>query len=138
MLKVAMIGAGRGGSILLPLLTGYKDLKLVGIAEIDPKAPGLPTARRLGIPITKDFRKLINQPDLDVIIDVTRSAAVAKQLKRLKRPGLEIIGGVSAKLFWDLIQDCKKKAAELETLNFSLGQKEDLLHQIHVLASQNR
>ena len=138
MLRVALIGAGRGGSALLPILLGYKDLRLIGIAEINPKAPGLAIARRLEIPITRDFRKLLDQPDLDVVIDVTRNPAVAKQLKRLKRPGLEIIGGLSAKLFWDLIQDRDRKAAELQTLNSSLEQKEGLLHQIHVLVSQGR
>src|SRR2546422_8692034 len=61
--NVAIIGAGAGGSALLTILAPDPLVRIVGVAEIDPKAPGLRLAKRYGIPVTRNFRDLLSSEE---------------------------------------------------------------------------
>ena len=49
--RVAIIGAGAGGSALLSILARDPLVRIVGIAEINSKAPGLRLAKLYGVPV---------------------------------------------------------------------------------------
>jgi two-component system sensor histidine kinase DegS len=51
---VAIIGAGRGGTALMEIFATDPLVDIVAVAEINPEAPGLPLAKRLKIPVTRD------------------------------------------------------------------------------------
>jgi len=71
-------------------------------------------ARRLKIPVTDDYRRLLaGRPDL--MIDVTGSPAVRAGLEAAP-DSVEIIGGLSAKFMWQLIEERIKSQAMAEVL----------------------
>ncbi len=113
MTNVVIIGAGKGGRALLEMFSGDPTVTIFGIADVNPWAPGLELARRLNIPVATDLRTLITDPRLDLIIDVTGSAEVAREIQRLKPPLTEVMGGASAKFMWDLLAE-RKRSVELE------------------------
>ncbi|HEY5599461.1 MAG TPA: sigma 54-interacting transcriptional regulator, partial [Candidatus Manganitrophaceae bacterium] len=114
MTKVAIIGAGRGGTALIEILHKDPLVKIVGIADVNRDAPGLDLARRFKIPTTTDYRKLVKE-GIDLVIDVTGSKAVREDLE--KNPGkVEVIGGLSAKFMWQLIEERIKSKAMAEVL----------------------
>ncbi len=113
--KVAVIGAGRGGVALLKLLSGYPDLELVSIAEVDDNAPGLKLARQMGIPITRNYQDFAKMKDLDLVINVTGDPSVSKYLGKEKKGSQEILGGVSAKLLWNLVYNLKCREEDLNS-----------------------
>ena len=76
--RVAIIGAGAGGSALLSILARDPLVRIVGIAEINPKAPGLRLAKRYGIPVVRDYKELLGSEEVDLIIDVTGDATAAR------------------------------------------------------------
>src|SRR5437660_11072602 len=102
--NVAIIGAGAGGSALLTILAPDPLVRIVGVAEIDPKAPGLRLAKRYGIPVTRNFRDLLSSEEVDLIIDVTGNPGVENALLELDRAGVAVIRGTSAKFMWQLIE----------------------------------
>lgn len=57
--RIAIIGAGRGGSALIHIFTEDPLVKILKIADENLRAPGIKLARQLGIPATRDFRKLL-------------------------------------------------------------------------------
>jgi len=79
-------------------------VRIVGVAEINPKAPGLRIAKRYGIPVTQDFRELLSSEEVDLIIDVTGNWEVEEALAEFDRVGVAVIGGTSAKFMWQLIE----------------------------------
>src|SRR6266498_5925097 len=83
--NVAIIGAGSGGSALLTILAPDPLVRIVGVAEINPKAPGLRLARRYGIPVMRNFRDLLSSEEVDLIIDVTGNVGVENALLELDR-----------------------------------------------------
>ena len=81
MIRVAIIGAGRGGTSLIHILHDDPLVTIVGVADLDPHAAGVILARQLKIPTTSDYRRLLRLPKVDTIIDVTGSAEVADALE---------------------------------------------------------
>ncbi|MEW6324075.1 MAG: sigma 54-interacting transcriptional regulator [Nitrospirota bacterium] len=114
MTRVAIIGAGRGGAALIELLQKDPLVTITGVADVQPDAPGMDLARRLNIPTTPDYRTLLKQP-VDIIIDVTGNEKIRASLETLRARGIELIGGLSARLMWQLIEErIKTKALEEE------------------------
>lgn len=116
--NVAIIGAGRGGTALMEIFANDPLVQIVGVAEIDPQAPGLSLAKRLRIPVTQDYRELLAMERVDLIIDVSGSPDVWQFLQDFHRMGVTIIGGASAKFMWELIEARIRATSEIEkTLN---------------------
>ncbi len=103
--NVAIIGAGRGGTSLVEIFQNDPLVKIIGVAEINSNAPGVKLARRLKIPVTRDYRKLLRSGQVDLLIDVTGDSEVERALLELKYPGVAVIGGPSAKFMWQLIEE---------------------------------
>ncbi len=116
--SVAIIGAGRGGTALMEIFANDPLVQIVGVAELDPGAPGLELAKQLRIPITRDYRQLLAMERVDLVIDVSGDADVWQFLQDFHRMGVTIIGGASAKFMWELIGARIRATAEIEkTLN---------------------
>lgn len=111
---VAMIGAGRGGTALMEIFANDPLVKIVGVAEINPRAPGLGLAKRLKIPITRDYRRLLDMEQVDLVIDVSGNPDVDEYLQKFHRMGVTVIGGASAKFMWQLIEARIRATAEIE------------------------
>lgn len=110
--NVAIIGAGAGGSALLTILAPDPLVRIVGVAEINPKAPGLRLAKRYGIPVSRNFRNLVSSEEVGLVIDVTGNPDVEDALLELDRVGVAIIRGASAKFMWQLIEARVRANAE--------------------------
>ncbi|MGE3151125.1 MAG: histidine kinase [Nitrospiraceae bacterium] len=111
---MAILGAGQGGTAIIEILAPDPLVKIIGIAETNPDAVGLSLARRLKIPVTRDFRKLLTMKRVDLIIDVTGDPTVEATLQDFYRMGVTVIGGASAKFMWQLIEARIRATAEIE------------------------
>ena len=97
---------------MLTILAPDPLVRIVGVAEINPKAPGLRLARRYNIPVTRDFHELLCSEDVDLIIDVTGNWEVEEVLAEFDRVGVAVIGGASAKFMWQLVEARVQAIAE--------------------------
>lgn len=138
--NVAIIGGGRGGTALIELFTRCKGIAIMGIADINPDAPGLRLACNLGIPTTTDPVSLIADPIVDLIVDVTGNPSVSALIERHKSARAEILGGTAAKLVWSLIQDERElyehlaHADKLSTLGtFAAGIAHEFNNPLHMM-----
>lgn len=103
-MRVAILGAGQGGSALLELFVRTPGVAVSGVADHDPRAPGLRRARELGIPIAVNVAELLSSYQTDLIVDVTGDPEVARWITAHHPPGTEVLGGTGAKLLWNLVQ----------------------------------
>ncbi len=116
--SIAIIGAGRGGSALLSILLGESNIRIAGICDIDPDAPGLKLAKKANIFTCTNFKNIIEKKP-DIVINVTGDDAVkASILRYLKRksPETSVIDGKSAKLFWDLLEKRRQAKEDVKAL----------------------
>jgi two-component system sensor histidine kinase DegS len=114
MIKVAIIGAGRGGTSLIEILHNDPFVKIVGVADIDQHAPGIKLAQKLGIPITTEYTQFLHPRKADIIIDVTGNKSVERTLLKQAPSGISVIGGSVAKFMWQLIDEQIRSKQETE------------------------
>jgi two-component system sensor histidine kinase DegS len=114
MTHVAIIGAGRGGTALIEIFHKDPLVKILGVADIRPQAPGLKLAKKLKIPTATDYRRLLGLSHLEVLIDVTGNPEVEKQLLNLRPRNVAVIGGPTARFMWQLIEAQIQSRHELE------------------------
>ena len=112
--KTLIVGGGRGCFAILPMLSNEKNIHILAICDINKTAPGVMLAKKFGIPVTKDFKDFIQKNVVDFIIDVTGNPEVNLMLNSMKKPGVEILGGLSAKLVLELVLERENKKEETE------------------------
>ena len=122
MTNVVIVGAGKGGRALLEMLVGDRTVCLLGIADLNAWAPGIEFARRVNVPVTTDYRALVRDPRVDLIIDVTGNPDVHRTVLELKPEAAEVMGGIGARFMWDLLAE-RKRSEELED-RYSLAVRE--------------
>ncbi|HPT83419.1 MAG TPA: methyl-accepting chemotaxis protein [Limnochordia bacterium] len=101
--QVAIIGGGPGGAALLKTLMDSPEVRIVGIADVNPNCPGIRLARQHGIFTTRDFRDLLKVPGKKIIFDATGSAAVAEQLAAAASETTIVVVPEVAKLIWEMV-----------------------------------
>jgi two-component system NtrC family sensor kinase len=108
--NLAIVGAGRQGmSILAALLPPRKEdesLRVIGVADLNPEAPGILYAYRHNLFVTVNFTDLLQLPDLDIIVNATGRPEVSRQLNEQRSEALIILSvdrPYSWADFWDLI-----------------------------------
>ncbi|OGW37195.1 MAG: hypothetical protein A2Y97_11505 [Nitrospirae bacterium RBG_13_39_12] len=111
--NILIIGAGKGGSLLIDLFYKSMTVNIIGVVDINADAPGIKLAGKFGIPTAADYKEFLNNKDLNEIFNVTGSEKVQEDLLRLKPSNVEVIGGHSAKLIWDLIEERKQVEEKL-------------------------
>ncbi len=81
-ITVAIIGAGRTGSMLLNELLKYPYVSVVGIADVKRGAPGMMLAAEKGVHCTTDPMALVDRgDDIDILIVVCGDAGLKRTIK---------------------------------------------------------
>ena len=114
--KIAIVGAGKGGTAFLDLLSHLSDVKIVGIVDKDHSAPGLTRARELGVSVWDNIENLIAHGGVNLIVDVTGNPEMARLIGKHKSEQAEVLGGVASKLLWNVAQyEARMQAQVLQT-----------------------
>lgn len=111
--RIAILGAGKGGSAFLDMFSHLPDVEIVGITDKYPTAPGLRRARDLGIPVMDDVVSLIAREDTHLILDVTGDSNMERLIADRKSPATEVLGGTAAKLLWTLVLHASQMEQQL-------------------------
>ena len=105
--NAAIVGGGKGCESFIRMVEedklGRFRLRICGVAEIDPDAPGIRLARELGITtVTSDYRELYDIEGLDLIIELTGDLKVRDDIERTRPRHLKLIDHFGATLFWEV------------------------------------
>jgi two-component system NtrC family sensor kinase len=116
-LGVAIVGGGRACYDLLRLLDKDRlsrlKMRILGVSDVNPDAPGLMYARELGLFASSNMEDLFQLEGLNLVVELTGSSAVRDQLYMKKPSGISVIDHKATRLLWDLIQ-IEMEKAELE------------------------
>lgn len=125
--RVAIVGGGKGGAAILQAIHSLEGVVVLGLAEINPDAPGALLARKLNVPVFQDFRQLVSQAALDVIIEATGNDKIPEIITKEKNPHSSLIDSHAAKLMMNLVESrenvlnaIKDRARELATMGAEL------------------
>jgi len=119
-MKTAIIGGGRGCQAIIELAKSafLKELQLdvILVADVDPNAPGMRRAREYEIEITTDMMNVLRHPDVEIIIELTGSDEVLREIYRLLPEGMKLIDHTFAHIFWDLVNAQEERRNQLEEM----------------------
>lgn len=107
LLKIGIIGGGRGCQKVLEQTAKSSGTKpriiIIGVADPDPQAPGVTTAKTLGIPVYEDCLKVLRQ-NPDLILELTGSPKVREIINHHKPAHTQVIDHIQSRLFWELVK----------------------------------
>ncbi|HHX74287.1 MAG TPA: chemotaxis protein [Firmicutes bacterium] len=103
-MNIGIVGGGRGGLSVLTLLLTIPNVNVLWISDLQDDAPAFSRAEAAGINTVKDFVPLLQDPDLDLVIEVTGVAAVQDLLNEHKRHDLSIMDAKAAKLLITIVE----------------------------------
>lgn len=112
-LKVMIVGAGKGGTALIDLFARGAGVEVAGVADKNPRAPGLRLARRLNIPTATNVADLMAKDGAHLIVDVTGDATMPAQIAAAHASNVETMSGRAARLLWTLVQEEQELRAQL-------------------------
>src|SRR3972149_11752992 len=113
MIKIAVIGAGNGGSALLDIFHTNGNVKIIGITDKDKNAPGLNLAKEWGIFVAEDIKQFYSH-NPDIIINATGKPGVSEFIKESFPYPIEVVDGLGAKLLWELVSRNQKAKKDME------------------------
>jgi len=107
-LNVAFVGGGKACYDLLQMLDNERlsrlKMKILGVADIDPQAPGLVYAKKHKLFTCSNFKDLYCLKELNFIIELTGSTEVREAIRQTTPPEISLIGHRGARLLFDLVQ----------------------------------
>lgn len=132
MLRVAIIGGGRGGLVILKTLLQVPDIQIVGIADINPQAPALNLARSNRIQATTNMEDLLKATGKQIVIEATGVEAVRQRIHDLAGPETTVVDSDAALLMMSIV---RSKEQVINTLEEQVGNLAQVTNQ---LAATNR
>ena len=118
-LNAAIVGGGKACYDLLSLLDQDRlsrmKMKILGVSDVDPDAPGLRYAKTSGLLATTRMEELFCLEGLNLVIELTGIPKVRDEIYRKKPADVSVIDHRAIRLIWDLIQiEMEKTALEKE------------------------
>lgn len=114
---VAVVGAGVISAEYLRTLTTFPDIRLVAVADIVPERAAA-AARTHGIPLAGDLPTVLDEPDVELIVNLTVPAAHAQVAAAALRAGKHVYG---EKPLTSAPADAEKLLAEASERGLLLG-----------------
>ena len=115
MIKVAIVGAGKGGSSLMDVFHANGEVKVVGITDKDKNAQGLSLAKEWSIFVAKDINDLYSR-NPEIIINATGRPEATKLIKDTAPYPVEVIEGASAKFLYELVRRQQVAKSDMRVL----------------------
>jgi PAS domain S-box-containing protein len=126
-MNLAIVGGGKACQNLLKILDGDRlsrlRLKILGVSDKNPEAPGFRYAKESNLFTTTHLEELFTLEGLNLIIELTGSEYVRDEILRTKPSGVSFMDHRAARLLWDLIQTEMEKT-ELERERQGYQEKE--------------
>jgi diguanylate cyclase (GGDEF)-like protein len=124
--RVGIIGAGHGGQALLEAFAEMPDVRIIGICDIEPDAPGLKQAAAMGVPVYGDAASMLRGGGLDWVFNVSNASTEQRFLLSQELGGARIIDGDVANMVWRILTSFVGEASRGPLRDVSGAQREAL------------
>ncbi|MBX6394920.1 MAG: sigma-54-dependent transcriptional regulator [Alicyclobacillaceae bacterium] len=129
MIRVLLVGGGKGGAALLKAFRRMAAVQVVGVVDIDPQAPAVRLAMEWGLAVDRDYKPYLEQTD--VIMEATGDPDVYEEIRARKPPGVTLVPGAVASLLMTLLQEkeelIERLSRQRDELNVILNSTHDAM-----------
>ncbi|MDA8234158.1 MAG: sigma 54-interacting transcriptional regulator [Clostridia bacterium] len=114
--RVAIVGAGQGGSSIYNVLKKMDYVEIIGVADINPEAPGMLAARFDDTYTTTDYEVLVQKHTIDVVIETTGNLKVRERIHQITPIHTAVMDAQAADLMMLILKDKQALMDEKEEL----------------------
>ncbi|BAF59536.1 MAG: sigma 54-interacting transcriptional regulator [Pelotomaculum sp.] len=118
--RVAIVGAGRGGFSVYRMLKKMEGVEIIGLADINMMAPGILDAQKDGVFVTENFCELVKFNNLDVIIETTGVPEVQEKLRQIRGNSTALMEAQAANLMMAILKE-KEELLEFKRIQGELS-----------------
>ncbi len=104
MTNIVIVGAGQGGSSIMKALQGIEGIKVIGICDANPSAPGMVLAKEIGVKTFTDLDNVFSLSNCDLIIEATGSEKVQEIITGGKNEHTSVVDSHGANLMMTLLE----------------------------------
>jgi len=104
LIRVLLIGGGKGGTSIMKELLLLDNVKIMGLADINPEAPGCQLAASQGIVVWQNYKEMLQSLSYDVVIEATGVPNIHKEINKYKSPDSVLIVAEAALLMMRIIE----------------------------------
>jgi len=105
-MNIAVVGGGRRCKDFMDVIERhtFEEIhpKIIAVADIRPKAPGLVAAMEKGLFITSSYDDFFERDDIDLIVELTGSMDIYNDILAKKKKNVRAIADRTAQLFWEI------------------------------------
>ncbi len=114
MVKVFIIGAGKGGKAVLSRLRQFNWIQIAGVADLNPEAPAIEMAKEANIPtFLEDPFPLLNNLSVDLVFDLTGNPIVGTKLLNFPDAQFDVATGEVTQILWNVILELEDKESRI-------------------------
>lgn len=126
-MKIAIVGAGTGGTKLIELFSEIREVELAYVIDKNMQSPGIEVARKLGIRCSAEIEDIDHS--VDMIIEATGSAKVLEILKSNFGDKKHIVDSMAAQMMMFIVD---KQVEMRKRLNFQLDEITKTSEKLHL------
>ncbi len=141
MFNIAIVGGGRGGYAMLRVFQDIPDVKIVGIADLNPESVGMKLAEELGISTYTDFVEMLKINQVEIVVEVTGNPEVREKIKENISQNcilvqgevarlITLVGKQKGELFHELNEQAQQLAGMSEQLNATVEQVPEIINEV--------
>ncbi len=134
-MKTLIVGGGKGCRAIIRLAMGAflreLTLDIECVVDIDSNAPGLLFAREHGFKTSTNMLQAMAMPGIELIIELTGSDTVLREIYRLLPEGVKVIDHTIAHVFWDLANAQEDRKRQLRVLTQLEQRFESFINSAH-------
>ncbi|QOT00664.1 sigma 54-interacting transcriptional regulator [Brevibacterium sp. JNUCC-42] len=125
--KIIVVGAGKGGTLLIHLLLQMEGVELIAVIDHNADAPGIQVANSLGIQVGSDYIPYLAR-DVDLIFEATGDPHAYDDILKRKRDETVLIPGNFTSIIMKLIREREKL---IQTLRQKQREYDTMLNSTH-------
>ncbi|MGE5416265.1 MAG: methyl-accepting chemotaxis protein [Acidobacteriota bacterium] len=103
MSKLLIVGGGKGGTSILCAFVDLEGIEVAGICDVNLNAPGLKTAREIGVPVFTDLKSALRINNLEIVIEATGNESVRNAILEAMNPETILVDSSLAKVLMILV-----------------------------------
>jgi len=123
--RIAIVGAGKGGTSILKLLLQIPGVKVKYICDSDPSAEGLVLGQRAGVHCISSLKDsaIFSDTSINLIFEATGKKEIFNYLQQNVNNNCTVLGSSSALIIYYLLDGQQKITEELQQCKLYLSQK---------------
>jgi PAS domain S-box-containing protein len=128
--NIAIVGGGNLCKNFLEIISDEvfaKDRpKIIGVADLDKKAPGFLYAKNMGFLTTSDYRFFYQFDELDIILEITKNNTIPSDIKKTMPSHVKLIDHFEANSLWHNLMIEKEKRSAVKEIKKCEHRQEEI------------